>query len=120
MFWQPQNYPYAAKKMMNVKTIVVAPVATLFVLVGCTNQSQRAMLNGAPAVVQAAGNPVSKEPKILTKEHTYLLLFIDVPRGDAFLQEFSPQYDAKAKQIETEIARISDRDLQEQARKDEW
>jgi len=78
----------------------------------------RSQTNEPAQAVAAAPSP-TPVPKIVTKDPDYLKL-LNPPQGNVFLQMYSKTYRDKAAEIQAKVGGISDENLQNQARNEEW
>jgi len=72
-----------------------------------------------PAQAAAPAPSPTPVPRIVTKDPDYLRL-LNPPQGNAFLQMYSKSYRDRAAEIQAKVGGISDENLQNQARNEEW
>jgi len=80
--------------------------------------SGHAQSNG-PAQADATVAVPSGTQKIVTKDPEYLKL-LKPPEGNDFLKKYSQSYRDRAAEIEAKVGGITDQNLQNQSRNDEW
>lgn len=72
-----------------------------------------------PAQAAAPATSPIPVPRIVTKDPDYLKL-LNPPQGNVFLQMYSKSYRDRAAEIQAKVGGISDENLQNQARNEEW
>src|ERR1700693_943129 len=94
----------------------VAPFILFIVVFGAARG--RAQTNKPAQAAAAAPSPASAQ-RIVTKDPEYLKL-LNPPQGNDFLKTYSKSYRDKAEEIQAKVGGISDENLQNQARNEEW
>jgi TonB family protein len=104
------------RKMKMTHKILTAIFILIVVVFGAAQG--RSQTNEPAQAVAAAPSP-TPVPKIVTKDPDYLKL-LNPPQGNTFLQMYSKSYRDRAAEIQAKVGGISDENLQNQARNEEW
>jgi periplasmic protein TonB len=95
-------------------------LTAIFILIAVVfGAAQAHSQTNEPAQAAAPATSPIPVPRIVTKDPDYLKL-LNPPQGNVFLQMYSKSYRDRAAEIQAKVGGISDENLQNQARYEEW
>jgi TonB family protein len=95
---------------------LIANLTMLAILV-CVTQGYSQAIDTAKSAASAPS--AQQAQRIVTKDPEYLKL-LNPPQGNVFLQTYSKSYQDRSAEIEAKVAAISDDNLRNQTRNEEW